>query len=212
MKRHSNPSVGAMDWESAIAMMRADLSKVKWSDKELEDFAERRDRQLEKILIGFSKASEGERFMFPLIKAARMKKIWVDFGRIGIIRDEKGLDNIAEQMLNNIALLDATNALLGHSQEDPVEMVERAGMDLDEQGVERLLYYLRDPDTGVWYVSDYGLPYLHGAYALILRSSTPEERLYAVDKALNVVHQRSDLASWFVEGGTKTLNEIANAQ
>jgi len=41
-------------------------------------------------------------------------------------------------------------------------------------------------------------------------AKSDEEKLYAIDKALNVVHQKSDLAAMFVEGGTKTLIDIAN--
>ena len=37
-----------------------------------------------------------------------------------------------------------------------------------------------------------------------------EEKLFYVDRALNVIHQRNDLAEFFVEGGTSTLVAIAN--
>ena len=35
-----------------------------------------------------------------------------------------------------------------------------------------------------------------------------QERLQIVDRMLNVVHQRGDLAAMFIQGGTATLNKI----
>lgn len=43
-----------------------------------------------------------------------------------------------------------------------------------------------------------------------MTADTDEEILYAIDKFLNVIHMRSDLSAWFVEGGQKTLLDIAN--
>jgi hypothetical protein len=64
--------------------------------------------------------------------------------------------------------------------------------------------------NGSWLLSDYGLPKLEAIYPSIFNAKTDEEKLYAIDKALNVVHQRNDLAAMFVEGGTKTLTQVAN--
>lgn len=192
-------------------MMRSDLRNIPYNDEVSNDFVERRDRALSALVEMFKKGKRGERhFRFTLIPAARLKKIWVDFGKTGFVRDEKGMDAIAVRMLNNIAMLDLTNALSGHSQEDPDDILESGGYEDLPDKQEFLDSFLTDPETGGFYVSDYGLPYLHGAYSLIKRAETPEDQLFAVDKALNVVHQRSDLASWFVEGGTKTLQEISN--
>jgi len=201
-------SVGRMSWEEAVHMMRSDLRGIRYSVEEMEDFMERRNRAVSMIVDGFrTRPSEGLRF--SLVPAARLKKVWLDYGRMGEVRDEKGLDRIAKTVLDNIAMLDATNALSGHSQEDPASVLEGAGFDDVDPSDDAFQQYITDPDSGAWYVSDYGLPYLHGAYALILRAETPEERLLAVDKALNVVHQRSDLSAWFVEGGEKTLMKVA---
>ena len=35
----------------------------------------------------------------------------------------------------------------------------------------------------------------------LLRQNEYDQKLYIIDRILNIVHQRSDLASWFVEGG-----------
>jgi len=206
-----NPKrLGAMSWDESVAMMRSDLRNIPFNEQTAEDFHERRTSCISKLVDSFRNSKPGTMLRFPVIPAARLIRIWLDFGKTGVIRDEKGMANIADHMLNNIALLDATNALSGHSQEQPNDLVEEAGYSMDETEFEKFLEFLTDPDTGAYYVSDFGLEYLGGAYSLIFRASNAEEQLYAVDKALNVVHQRSDLASWFVEGGIKTLQKISD--
>jgi hypothetical protein len=198
-----------MSLEQAIAMMRSDLRGLQAMREEAEDMLSRRGKMLSWLVDGYRR-DPASPLRFPLVPAARLKKAWLDYGRTGEVRDTKGVERIAERVLDNIALLDITNDLSGHSEESPEAILEEVGAeDIDPQS-ESFLDYLTDPDTGGWYVSDYGLPYLYGAYLLILRARTPEETLLAVDKALNVVHRRSDLASWFVEGGTKTLNEVSS--
>jgi len=60
-------------------------------------------------------------------------------------------------------------------------------------------------------MSDYGLePLLKLLHQLRSEEEkTPEERLLIIDQMLNVAHQRSDLASWFVVGGSRALNKLA---
>jgi hypothetical protein len=60
-------------------------------------------------------------------------------------------------------------------------------------------------------MSDYGLePLLKLLHQLRSEEEkTPEERLLIIDQMLNIAHQRSDLASWFVVGGSRALNKLA---
>lgn len=59
-------------------------------------------------------------------------------------------------------------------------------------------------------MSDYGLsPLLKYLRELKEKSKTPEEKIVVIDKMLNVVHQRSDLASWFVKGGSQALSQLS---
>ena len=41
---------------------------------------------------------------------------------------------------------------------------------------------------------------------------SPEKVIVIVNKALDVYHQRGDMASIFVEGGTKALNKISESK
>ena len=57
--------------------------------------------------------------------------------------------------------------------------------------------------------SDYGLDPLHEIIKEYNENKTPEEVLVLLNRALDVVHQRGDLASIFIVGGRKTLSQIS---
>ena len=65
-------------------------------------------------------------------------------------------------------------------------------------------------DKGAWRISDYTLGDLVNGTLELMHAKTPEEKLQKIDFILNVVHQRSDIASWFVEGGIEGLDELSN--
>jgi hypothetical protein len=180
-----------------------------------EHFSDQVDSHLEDILGGF--VSGQEKIKWRRVKAARLIKIWQDFGKTGVLRDEKGILEIKKNILNNISRLHVTNALAGHSQNDPTEMIERAGFDEqidleDDDTAHKFFWEYMEDDDGSAYISDYGLPKLEALYPALYNEQDPERLLYIIDKVLNVVHQRSDLATVFIEGGTKTLLKIADYQ
>ena len=59
-------------------------------------------------------------------------------------------------------------------------------------------------------VSDYGLKPLWELAEELVNSTSYEESLVIVDQMLNVIHQRGDLASLFVEGGIRSLAELSS--
>jgi len=61
-------------------------------------------------------------------------------------------------------------------------------------------------------MSDYGLQPLLNLLYQLKKDKTPEEKLVTIDKMLNVVHQRSDMASWFVEGGSRALSQLSGME
>jgi len=139
--------------------------------------------------------------------AARLKKIWMDFGKSGIIRDEKGLNEIADRIVRNIFRLHANTVLCGHSTVSYDEYLEGVGLTKEQFNDENDDWFT-DPKSGQWRISDYALDPLMQQARKIMSAVTAEEKLYAIDKVLNITHQRSQLADWFVEGGIKTLNAI----
>jgi hypothetical protein len=72
-------------------------------------------------------------------------------------------------------------------------------------------YYTEDPKEGQNYMSDYGMQPLLELVGELRRGTTPEEKLLIIDRMLNVVHPRSDMASWFVEGGSGALGQLSGS-
>lgn len=73
-------------------------------------------------------------------------------------------------------------------------------------------YYQNDPEGKLGgFISDYGLKPLEELLVQLLRASSPEEKLLIIDRMLNVVHQRSDIADWFVEGGSHALAQLSSS-
>lgn len=73
-------------------------------------------------------------------------------------------------------------------------------------------YYTVDPKSGADYLSDYGLNPLLKLLNQLRQADTPEEKMPIIDQMLNVVHQRSDMAAWFVEGGSRALSQLSGIE
>lgn len=70
--------------------------------------------------------------------------------------------------------------------------------------------WMEMPDgSDAW--SDYGLEPLEKILSQYNEDLSPEEVLVLVNRALDVYHQRGDMASIFIQGGSKTLTNIAES-
>src|SRR5208282_3579690 len=150
---------------------------------------------------------------WEVVPAARLKKIWNDYAKTGMVRDEKGMGDIAWTVQYNIWKIHANTILCGHSEQSPIQFAENVmGENLEEKYGRDVFQddnSFFDDDKGAWRLSDYALDPLVNAAAKLENAKTAEQQLQAVDFILNIVHARSDLASWFVQGGTSTLNSLA---
>lgn len=149
---------------------------------------------------------------WTLVPAARLKKIWNDYAKLGFVRDEKGIDQIASIIITNIHKLEVNTILTGHTSMSPsIWANEQTGEEYPEDYFQDGESFF-DDENGNWRLSDFAMDDLQG-YAMELREAdSAEEKLQIIDHILNVVHRRSDLASWFVEGGRSTLNALAGTQ
>jgi len=59
------------------------------------------------------------------------------------------------------------------------------------------------------YITDYGLRPLRVLATELYGEQDPKKKLMLIDKILNVVHQTSDLAAWFIQGGTNSLDDLS---
>ena len=178
------------------------------SDETFYDYHEQNDEITRNMLDEYGKR-KGHRQSWDVASASRTKKIWADYAKMGFVRDEKGIDKIAGQIITNIQKINANNILSGHTEEDPVEHAQNL---LDKKIPENYFNKIDDfitDDKGAWRISDYAIKELNDNALQLQQAKTSEQKLAIIDKVLNIVHQRSDLASWFIEGGTKTLNDLA---
>ena len=220
---------------------------------------------------------------WSVIPFPRLKKIWEDYMTKGIVRDERGIEMIADIMIANTTKVSIFTNLAGHTQwGDEEAFEENIGHYVDEQlnclltpkkedrsqleipydnpksgykqktpakqqepcnttvhpfiqkffdenyngdsindeDIRGMLYsemkskffdyYMNDPEGKMGgFISDYGLKPLETLLSQLLRANEAEQKLVIIDKMLNVVHQRSDIASWFVEGGARALAQLS---
>jgi len=172
-----------------------------------EDFIERRDRIMLEVVDAFLKGAK--RIYWPKVKAHLLAKTWLLYGKRGTV-DEEAIEKIADQMIDLVARLTVSTELSGHTSHDARQELEDVyEIVLTDEQWRKLLDGLED-EQGNWYLSDYGLKPLQALALRLYSASTAEDKLHIIDRMLNVVHQRSDLAGMFVEGGTTTLHKIAS--
>ena len=127
---------------------------------------------------------------------------------MGIVRDERGLDEIVDRMITNVARLRSATEMMGRAPLDVRPELEESGYTFtDEEWDDKMAEWMTD-SKGNWTISDYGLPQLEKLCQELYLAKTSEDRLLIVDQMLNVIHPRGDLAALFVEGGTATLLEL----
>jgi hypothetical protein len=147
-----------------------------------------------------------------VIPARSLITCWNQHARTGQVRNPRALGRIVEQMLVNVARLTITTELSGHTQmsfEDTLESYGYEGSFETEPEREKFIDWAVDTPEGHWRLSDYGLKPLQALAVELIATDNPDQQLVLLDRMLNVTHQRSDLAAWFVQGGTATLNQLA---
>jgi len=151
----------------------------------------------------------GSMMSWDVIPFARLKKIWEDYVKYGVVRDERGIDEISDQMLTNLAKIQAATDLAGHSQVSMEEVAENCNIvnPPDEKNTDFYFNFL-DTQYGAP-ISDYGIEPLWNLAFKITKSKTAEDKLLLIDQMLNVVHQRGDLAALFIEGGSGSLSTLS---
>lgn len=176
-------------------------------------YYERYDDELSKIVHEALKATPGQRVQWDLIPKNLLIKTWSDFVKLGFVRHEKAIELMTEKILNNTAQLQVLTELMGHSNIDGiVEAQDR--FELTDEETEELRDKFENSsyaefEDGSWMLSDYGLPQVLKKIPALINAKTAEEKLVLIDQILNIVHQRSDFALFYVEGGVATLNLLA---
>ncbi len=171
-------------------------------------FAEDRMREIIEDIKNGVKEQPWTYIPFP-----RVKRIWGDYARLGFVRDDKGMDKIADIAYESIAKVYANTVLCGHDTWLPEEMLEDYELDRDSwYDLMGDSYYFDHKEENGWVqlrISDYAMKALSQCAVSLLSDQTAERKLRLVDGIFNIIHQRSDIASWFVKGGSDKLMELS---
>jgi hypothetical protein len=177
------------------------------------------------VLSEFFNNPQGKQNWGVLINPDMYKKALSEFTKYGKLINfpSKYVYQWMGIIMKNTAILRANTELAGHSSQFPgYEVAEFAenidGIEIEPdygEGSEWLeekgLYdWMQMPDgSDAW--SDYGLDPLEIIFAEYNEDLPPEKVLVLVNKALDVYHQRGDMASIFIQGGSKELSHISES-
>jgi hypothetical protein len=145
---------------------------------------------------------------WKVIPFARLKKIWEDYAKTGVVRDVNGMEEIKQNMLSILTRLQAATDLSGHGTLSAEDIEDSTGLKMPNGKDTDFYFNFLETDYGTP-ISDYGLDKLWALAKILLNSTSPEKQLLICDQMLNIVHQRGDLAALFVEGGSSSLSQLA---
>ena len=159
-------------------------------------------------------AKHGDKVKWQVVPAGRLTKIWKDYAKLGVIRDEKGLQDIKNLLIHNIAKFYWCSALNGTERNYPhTEWLENGEITQEQfNHIEDMLfndYFLFYNNNSIQ--SDYGVKPLMSLAKELSVAKRDVDILTIIDKILNVTHQSNDLPSFFIEGGTKTLDKLSES-
>ena len=191
------------------------------------------------VLNSFLENPQGKQNWLPLINPSMYHKALEEFTKFGKIEKfpSKYIYQWMGIIMRNTAQLRANTELAGHTQLFPYEefsdflssyfgnedwniendnvcYIDENG-ELQEINIFDFCYniglydWMQAPDgSDAW--SDYGLNPIEKLISEYDENQTPEEVLVLINKILDVYHCRGDLASLFVNGGTKALTQVSN--
>ena len=171
------------------------------------DLIEAEAEMLARMVHEYRSGKSPIRAAWKVVPAARLTRIWRDAAMAGFVRDEKGLLAIRDRLVENYLRIAVNTFISGHSEAYPDEALAEHFATGEES--EAFVDWAIETEAGGWRISDYGLDRLFRLAAAASEEADPKRILVICDLMLNVTHQRSDLASWFVEGGSATLDAIA---
>jgi len=182
--------------------------------EDFEDYIYSIDDERISIINEFFSTPPGTKMAWSVVSYPRLKKIWQDSVRYGVIRDERGLAMIEDQLLRNIVRLQAATDLSGHSQYGDAESIvddpDNGFRPFTEEEKDDFYYNFLETEYGTP-ISDYGLRPLWELGERLSKTTNSQEKLLFIDQMLNVIHCRGDLAALFIEGGSASLLDLFEA-
>jgi len=162
----------------------------------------------QKIIDIITKCHKRKRQSWTPIPLGIIGRIWKDFMNTGFVHDIDTMEKIVEDITDKIITLEVNTVLAGHTGTSLAGELEGLGIAWTEQLMDKVYDYIVD-DKGGLRISDYALDPLYRAMLKMLGADTPEQQIVIIDGMLNIVHARSDLAAWFIEGGRSSLDILS---
>ena len=159
--------------------------------------------EMEKSLQEIAAGAETQ--AWEVLPASRVIRVWKDFSKLGLVRDEKFIEEARALVLLNIVRICVNSELNGCCAGLPEDQMEQCGV-TEEMLVETSYFW--DPVTKMGRVSDFATRPLSALALELIRASTAEEKLVLLDRVFQVSHMQGDLAACFVEGGWYTLSDL----
>lgn len=177
------------------------------------------------VLDEFFNEAQSKQDWGVLINPEMYIKALREFSRFGKLTNSSFPSKYVYQwmgiIMKNTAILGANTDLAGHSMSFPGDIVAEFAKKIDGITIgedyndgSKWLYkkglydWMQMPDgSDAW--SDYGLSPLWDIINEYNEDLPPEDVLVLVNKALDVAHCRGDLASIFIQGGSKVLTKIS---
>jgi hypothetical protein len=197
-----------MNWYKK-AQQNNSQERWQYDDETAENYYEDHDSHMVEQVRNFNDSKPGSRQPWRLIPLNRLKKIWAEYMTLGFVRDVKGVELIEDIILENVKKIHANTILMGHTTQNHQYILDEYETTMNETREHDYGDWATD-DKGAWRISDYALGNLVNGAMEMMHAKTPEAKVPKIDFILNLVHQRSDIASWFVEGGISGLDSLKN--
>lgn len=154
------------------------------------------------------------------------RRVRTEFFRYGFIRSEKALQNVVDIVTHNVLQIIVNTmvdyfALYNRWQEELSMMpndhelkqifpyIEKACEQyrIDKEDLDMFDEYAQD-DKGITRATDAARAVLLSNIKELAQESDPVQQVVILDHIFDISHQRSDLASWLIEGGTASLSKL----
>jgi len=167
-----------------------------------------------RVLSEFRYRKPGERQWWSTVPVETLQHIWNQYVS-GFLpeQSEVVIDQVAEKFIWNVAQLYGNTVLYGHTSLNPDEYAE--DMELDPISQEEydsdIEEYMYNEAHGNICISDYAMEPLIQDCLDLSNATTPEEKVLILDRMINRIHMRGNLAALFVEGGVQSLDHLSES-
>lgn len=159
---------------------------------------------------------------WEVIPFAMVERQWSEFMLHGEVlpRYERTIEQMEKLITSNILKVNVNTELAGHTSADPrhdwADFLD--GREPEEKIPELIEYayeyfgdYIEEPH-GQYRLSDYGLKPLMERLSQLRKTHEPRKKLVIMDNIMSVLHMRSDIAAWFIEGGSDSLSKLSGQE